>query len=184
MDYLNLNLPVNSKIGIWKNKTLKYVNIYIVINKKKFIFSIKEKKIENVFIDKWSNSIIFLKKNQSLNKIKTENLMNKFFSSIIKYYYNKIKFKGKGFRIKILRKNKIIKFYFGRSHITIMFLKKVLKKRINKYKFILKSINKNSLNKLSKIITNIKIFNVYTLRGLRASKQIIFKRKGKKGTYI
>lgn len=57
-------------------------------------------------------------------------------------------------------------------------------KKINKYKFILKSLNIKKLNKNSNYAVNIKPLNLYTLRGLRLSKQIVFKRKGKKGTYI
>ena len=46
------------------------------------------------------------------------------------------------------------------------------------------SLNKNVLTQTIKNIVNIKNINYYTLRGLRLSRQIIYKRKGKKGTYI
>jgi hypothetical protein len=65
-----------------------------------------------------------------------------------------------------------------------MFLKKIKKKKISKYKFMIFGLKKNKIINLSKFICNIKKVNFYTLRGLRSSRQIIFKRKGKKGTYI
>ena len=57
-------------------------------------------------------------------------------------------------------------------------------KKINKYKFVLKGLNKNNVIWNSNLVTKIKPLNMYTLRGLRKTRQTIFKRKGKKGTYI
>lgn len=180
--FFNINIPVFFKVSI-----LGYKDVFKIINiqddSKKFKILVA-KNSNYFFFDKWSNSIVFFDKNVNSNITKVENSFSAFFKSVNLYFYSKIKFKGKGFRIKFLKKSKIIKFFFGRSHITFIVIKNICKKRINKYKFILKSINKKSLNKLSKKITNIKKFNVYTLRGIRKSKQIIFKRKGKKGTYI
>ena len=49
---------------------------------------------------------------------------------------------------------------------------------------MLLGLKKNPVINISKKIIKIKKLNFYTLRGLRLSKQIIFKRKGKKGTHI
>lgn len=100
------------------------------------------------------------------------------------FFFKKIKFKGKGFRIKFFKKIKIIKFFFGKSHKTFIFLKNINKKKINKYKFYIIGINKQKILKIVEKILKIKKINIYTLRGLRKNRQIIFKRKGKKGTYI
>jgi hypothetical protein len=77
-----------------------------------------------------------------------------------------------------------MKFYFGRSHITIFKFKKIQIKKSGKYKFILKNLNPKSLKITALNVVNIKPINVYTLRGLRLSRQLVFKRKGKKGSYI
>ena len=98
--------------------------------------------------------------------------------------FKKIKFKGKGFRIRFLKKLKLVKFFFGKSHKTYIFFRNIILKKINKYKFILKGLNSENIIVNSKRITSIRPINFYTLRGLRESRQIIFKRKGKKGTYI
>lgn len=57
-------------------------------------------------------------------------------------------------------------------------------KRLGKYKYFLKSNNQQKLNKIAKQICKIKPINMYTKRGIRLGKQIIFKRKGKKSTYV
>jgi hypothetical protein len=57
-------------------------------------------------------------------------------------------------------------------------------KRLGKYKYVLKSKNDLKMNLFLKKICNIKPINIYTKRGIRLGKQIIYKRKGKKSTYI
>lgn len=173
-------IPYNAKMVIISKTDSLYKIFYIYIDGKKFVFL-----SNNLFIiNKWENSLTFVKNFKSLNQIKLNNEFDAFFRSLNCYFFKKIKFKGKGFRIKFFKKIKLIKFYFGRSHKTFMFLKKIKRKKINKYKFILYSIIRQKTLNVSIKITKIKKINFYTLRGIRLSRQIIFKRKGKKGTYI
>jgi hypothetical protein len=109
--------------------------------------------------------------------------LNVFLYSWSFYFYQKIKFTGKGYRITFRKRRKKITFFFGHSHITMILFRTVLLWQPHKYKFV---IVKNSLKKLvwlNKLITKIKPMNMYTRRGIRNSRQIIFKRKGKKSTY-
>lgn len=176
-----LNIPTSIKIVLWKNKNIFHFFLY---NKnKKFSFYTKSDE-SSFFLDIWSNSIVFDKKVLNDSPIMFNKLIHKFFKSWEIYFFTKIKFKGKGFRIRFFKKIKLVKFFFGKSHKTFIFFKKIRIKRINKYKFILKNINLNSLNLNSSKVVKIRKLNVYTLRGIRKSKQIVFKRKGKKGTYI
>lgn len=182
---ITINMPPQINVFIWKNlyrdKNIVFIKLYN--DSKKFSFFL-ELKANFILYDKESNSITVEK--QTLNKdyIKFEkNLMN-FFKSWEFYFFSKIKFKGKGFRIRYLKKLKLVKFFFGRSHKTFILFKNVYLKRINKYKFIVKNIEKTVVIRNRRMAVNIKPLNFYTLRGLRASKQIVFKRKGKKGTYI
>lgn len=183
MKYFIINIPFFIKIIIWKNRNSGIVNFYLYNSKKKFSLPLNLNK-SSCFFDRWSNSIILDKKKINLKTIK----INKYFNKILKsweiYFFEKIKFKGKGFRIKFFKKIKLVKFYFGKSHKTFLFFKKIKIKKINKYKFILKSLNPSNLNSNSSKVLKIRKLNIYTLRGLRKSKQIVFKRKGKKGTYI
>lgn len=175
-----INLPKNIKIIVLSVRKNNYKKIIFLNKTKKMVIVYKN----DIIFDKWSNSLILLKYIKNNDKLRLENKLNIFLNSLNIYFYSKIKFKGKGFRIKFFKKIKILKFYFGKSHKTFLFLKKINKKKINKYKFIISGLNKTKINLIKKIICNIKPINVYTLRGLRLSRQIIFKRKGKKGTYI
>lgn len=102
-----------------------------------------------------------------------------------KYYiFNKIKFKGKGYKIIYNKIKKNIKFFFNTSHLNIIIFKKLIIKKNLKNKFILINKKKNSNNFIVNKIVKIRNINIFTLRGLRKSKQIILKRKGKKSSYI
>lgn len=99
------------------------------------------------------------------------------------YFFKKIKFKGKGFRLKIKKQKKICKFLFGHSHTMLMYFKNMKVQKCTKYKFNLKCVSENNLKQTISSIVNIKPNNVYTNRGIREGRQIIIRRKGKKGSY-
>ena len=52
-------------------------------------------------------------------------------------------------------------------------------KRLGKYKYIFKNKNITKMNLFLNKICQIKPINIYTKRGIRKGRQIIFKRKGK-----
>lgn len=111
------------------------------------------------------------------------NLLHVFLFSWDSYFFEKIKFKGKGYRIAYQRKKKMMTFHFGHSHDTIFIFRWVLIKKPHKYKFIIIKNDIQSLKTLNKNILKIKPLNIYTKRGLRNFRQIIYKRKGKKSSY-
>lgn len=149
--------------------------------KKKIKIAIKE---NTFFFDKETNSIRISYTTPSFLQNKASNIFKKITFSFEDYFSKKIKFKGKGFRLKIKKKHKAIKFLFGHSHLNILFLKNLKLKKCGKYKLTIKHTLLNDNNILAKKICSIKPVNVYTNRGIRVSRQVIFKRKGKKGSYI
>lgn len=184
LNKLIINLPFTINIVIWKNKKFfENSNILLYDKHKSMKFLVNTEK-RLLRFDKNTNTLL-LEKTHLYDK---NNKFGAFIEELLKswnfYFFSKIKFKGKGFRIRFLKRNKLVKFFFGRSHKTFISFKKIIMKKINKYKFILKSLNKNKvLNNTNKVVS-IKPLNLYTIRGLRNSRQIVFKRKGKKGTYI
>lgn len=140
--------------------------------------------INQINYDMEINALKINIKKPSLILKKSINLINKILFSFEDYFFKKIKFKGKGFRLRIKKRKKAIKFLFGHSHLNILFLKNVKLKKSGKYKFVIKNSQSEQLNKISKKICLIKPINVFTNRGIRQHRQIIFKRKGKKGSYM
>lgn len=177
----NINIPISFNIIILENKKNNNDLTIILYNKLYSITLVNNKKKIRIDLESYSiriNSGVSYTNNLNFKQI------NKFLKTFEFYFFIKIKFKGKGFKIKFNKKLKIIKFFFGKSHITFFKLKKIKLKKITKYKFILKNLNFNKLKTNASKITKIKPMNVYTLRGIRLSKQIIKKRKGKKSSYI
>lgn len=177
----SINIPLSFDIIILQNKINKNDLTIILYNNLYSITLINKKKKIKIDLESYA---ILLSKEVSFNNNLNFKQVNKFLKTFEFYFFIKIKFKGKGFKIKFNKKLKIIKFFFGRSHITFFKLKRIKLKKITKYKFILKNLNFSKLKTNSMKITKIKPINVYTLRGIRLSKQIIKKRKGKKSSYI
>lgn len=179
----NIYVPTSFDIISFKNKNSK--NLMIIIYNNSISLKLWTL-IDIVKIDLESYSLKFFIENK--DKIKNIhyflNWYNNFLKTFELYFFIKIKFKGKGFKIKFNKKNKLIKFYFGKSHLTFYKLKKIKLKRVTKYKFVLKSNNWDSLKRNSLNMTFIKPVNIYTLRGIRISRQWISKRKGKKSSYV
>lgn len=179
---ITLNLPPHINIIIFKQKN-NNLNIYLY-NKLYFIYLNNLNNKNYYKYDNETNSLSIIKLIPNKNNFFMVNFLNQFLKSLDIYFFFKIKFKGKGYRIRFYKKNKIVKFYFGKSHITFFFFKKLILKKISKYKFIIKGPNYFNIKNTAVKISKIKPINVYTLRGLRLSRQKIFKRKGKKGSYI
>jgi ribosomal protein L6P/L9E len=181
-----------------KNITINlppYINITILVHIKKYIilhlynseyyinYNIKNLNFFYKY-DIETNSLTIFKLRLDAKNNLTTNYTNAFLKSLDINFFFKIKFKGKGYRIRFYKKNKIVKFHFGKSHLTLFFFKNIIMKKITKYKFVIKSPNFINLKKTAISINKIKPVNIYTLRGLRISRQKILKRKGKKGSYI
>jgi len=141
---------------------------------------------KNIYLDRNTNCILFEKNQLKKNWNLILNKINKNLFLFENIFFDKIKFKGKGFRVRFKKNSKILKFTFGHSHINYLFINdvKTKVKRLGKYKYIFKSKNKIKMNLFLKKVKNIKPINMYTKRGIRISRQIIYKRKGKKSTYI
>lgn len=123
-----------------------------------------------------SSQCLIIKKKQ--NFIHNYNsILQKYFVQIQSFDYVKIKFSGKGYKIKKTN-NKHLVLLFNRAHITHLWWRCIFLKKLKKYKIYIKYtyLNKNIIN----TILGIRNINIFTKKGLRKSKQILFKKKGKK----
>ena len=175
-------IPYNYNIIIFKSYNQILIKIYNLKKTIKLPFS----KNNEIFIDKNTNCILFNKYELKFNWNLIINKINKNLFLFENIFFDKIKFKGKGFRVRFKKNLKILKFTFGHSHINCVFIneKTTRVKRLGKYKYIFKNKNFNQMSMFLKKICNIKSINIYTKRGIRKGRQIIYRRKGKKSTYI
>ena len=91
----------------------------------------------------------------------------------------KIKFTGKGYKIKKVSTNSIL-FVFNRAHLVLLYYKNIFFKKIKKRKIHIKYIGFLFYSQIIPTLKNIRYINTYTRRGLRVSKQIVYKRRGKR----
>lgn len=176
MVYKNIKriLLENFNFKIVKNEN-NYNVVYICIYNKNFIIIIKSTvkkdrtfKIDNsncLYFSIWSGLDKYLSNNTFI-------FLNQFF----KYKYFKIKFTGKGYKIK--KKKRIFFFLFNRAHPTRIWWRYIFFKKFRKYKMYLKSTNFS--NSLAYNLLNIRKINIFTKKGLRLTRQKRLKKKGKK----
>ena len=155
-------------------------SITILYKNKKYFLYIYNKNF-NIILKLYNNptilntNSIFLK-NGFLKKNLFKNIgvfLNQFFI----YSFTKIKFTGKGYKIKKNKKSNF-KLLFNRAHFTYVWWECIFLKKIKKYKIYLRFLPKN--NDVINSILNIRKVNIFTKKGLRESRQILYKKKGKK----
>jgi len=89
----------------------------------------------------------------------------------------KIKFTGKGYKIKKNTKSSVI-MLFNRAHMTVFWWNNIIVKKLKKYKLYIKYTHYNQT--AIRTILNLRSINIFTKKGLRQSRQIVYKKKGKK----
>jgi len=104
------------------------------------------------------------------------------FNSIYKPFFKKIKFKGKGYYIFKTLKNTIT-FQFGYSHRLYLYSYFSSVVFLTKTVILVFGLLKNDILKTSLNIIKVKKLNIYTGRGVRFSKQIVYKKAGKVSSY-
>jgi ribosomal protein L6P/L9E len=176
--FININAIHYDNIFITKKNKLNFLYNYNL-----FFFGNFEVQNKNMtYFDKTTNTTI---KNNKLLKYnyKNKNRKMKLFLTGISYFFiKKIRFTGKGYRIKKSKRGSF-KFYFGHSHNTYFFSGGLSARRNKKHRLTMFSNNLKKMNTVAKRLSNIKQINIYTKRGLRCKRQLIFKRLGKKSTY-
>lgn len=178
------------KIILFLNNNLNFIflkknnNKYIIVYNKINSIYIKYKFNLNVNIHFFKNlRYILIELNYftcySNNQLNL--LLNKQIKSVNFYFINKILFFGKGFKIKKF-KNKTLNLFFNKSHINFIKWNNIIVKKLKKTKILICSSNFNYTHSIIKTIVGCRKLNIFTKKGLRLSRQLIYKKVGKKTT--
>lgn len=108
--------------------------------------------------------------------------VNKIFLSFNKIFYKRIKFQGKTYRLYKSWRNTIV-YQFGYSHRIYLYCYLFSLKFLSKFSILLFGINWKIINFKAYKLIKWKYLNIFTGRGLRFSKQIIYKKEGKVSSY-
>jgi ribosomal protein L6P/L9E len=114
-------------------------------------------------------------------KLYFKQILNIFYS-FSKLFFLKLKFKGKGYYIYKNTRNTITP-QFGHSHRIYIYAYFLSVKFLTKTTVFLFGSSKNDILTVSHAIKNAKFINIFTGRGVRFARQIIYKKTGKVSSY-
>jgi len=136
----------------------------------------------NFYFDKYTKTILIncAYKNNFFNTYWT--FFKNVFFSFTKVFFKKLKFKGKGYYVYKNFRNTIAT-QLGHSHMSRLSNFIIGIKFISKTIILLYGINKKDILVSGKNFFSKKPINIFTGRGIRFSKQIIYKKTGKLSTY-
>lgn len=169
MTNLNIFIPYNLDYTIIN---CKYIYIYSKNTDICFILNINK---SNLLIN--NNTIILLKIHNKSNLFNLE--LTNFLFSLDNFFFLKIKFTGKGFKWKKKQNNLFL--FFNRAHKCFFINKNSIFLKLSKNKLILLKNNCTSLKNDSMLLSSIRGSNIFTKRGIRCSRQLIYKKRGKAG---
>jgi ribosomal protein L6P/L9E len=104
------------------------------------------------------------------------------FYTFTKLFFKKIKFKGKGYYIYKNFRNTIA-LQFGYSHIKRLYFYFTFVKFLSKTSIILFGLNLKDISLLSKKLYSVRPINIFTGKGMRFTRQIIYRKTGKISSY-
>lgn len=182
--FINLfYIPTNWNFILLKNKTKNKNILYLYLYSSEYFFVLP-----------FLNKFLLLKYDSQINCF----LFNFFFRnnyyaifwsyfklifySFSKIFFKKLKFKGKGYYIyKNLRNT--IALQFGYSHLMYLYCFFINVKFLSKTSVLMFGINLKDISIKSFALFNIKRINIFTSKGIRFSRQIVYKKTGKVSSY-
>lgn len=108
--------------------------------------------------------------------------LNEIFTSLNKPHFLKLKFKGKGYYIYKNKRNTITP-QFGYAHRIYLYAYFVTVKFLSKTSIIVFGFSKKDIFKVSHGIKQMRPINIFTGRGVRFSRTIVYRKQGKVSSY-
>lgn len=99
--------------------------------------------------------------------------------------WTRVNFRGKGYRVRVFKKNLKLTLNFGYSHWTkIKFYKYWLLYKLRRQNYLLFTNFRHDMLNFLLLLPHIRTYNKYTQRGLRLKRQCIKQRFGKISQYV
>jgi len=155
----------------------KNIFYYIYITNKKYFIKFF---LKNYFLIKYNNLVLklLLIENNSVIRLYLTTFLKVYILTFFIYKFKKVKFDGKGYYLYKNKRN-VLGLQFNYSHKVNIFALNIFIKNFSKRSWIFFGINRNKLSYLYNYLRMFRKINVFTLRGIRFSNQIIFNKKRK-----
>lgn len=141
----------------------------------------------NLFFSNWtwsSNPAVF-----SMHTVHRSNYVRTFwnrliliFQSFTKIFFVKLKFKGKGYYIYKNKRNTVA-LQFNYSHIKRLYIYFTYVKFLSKTSILIYGIDPRELISASNLFIKVRPINIFTGKGVRFNRQIIYRKTGKVSSY-
>lgn len=177
----SIPIPYNFKTIIIKNVNINITYLYLW--SKTYFFKIP---INNKFIRPYfsTNTYSILLKTDYISPYTKTYItkINTAVQTLISPFFTKIQFKGKGYYLYKSYRHTITP-QFGYSHRLYLYTFFLFIKFLNKTSLIIFGLNRYAISKLTKSLFLWRPVNIFTGRGVRFTKQIIYKKSGKISSY-
>jgi len=174
-------VPSIWKISLFKNIELNY--FFIFFYSKTFFFFLP---LNNSFIsfkfNQSSSCISFLYFYKSYFFLNFFYYFKKIFYAFSKIFFKKLKFRGKGYYVYKNKRNTVA-LQFGYSHIKRLFFFYNFVKFLSKTSIVVFGLNPNMISKTAHHFKNTRPINIFTGKGVRFTRQIIYRKTGKVSNY-
>jgi len=172
--------------SLWKflliNKKNSNNTVFYIYSSTYFFFVTLPNFFLRLQFDKQSNCVelIFFYKNNFYGIF--WNFFKNIFFQFSRIFFKKLKFKGKGYYIYKNIRNTVA-LQFGYSHSFYIYSYYTNVKFMTKTLILIFGVNKKNVLKAGKSLFKIKPINIFTGKGIRFSRQIIYKKTGKISSY-
>lgn len=176
-----LYLPNMWKYSLFSISNIKNNVIYLYSENYFFFIPLNSNlSIFNSFLNSSTISFFYFAKHNFINTF--FNFFKKIFYVFSKIFFKKLRFKGKGYYVYKNKRNTIA-FRFGYSHIkrTYFFFNNI--KFLSKTSIIVFGINYYLITRTIKEIKNVRPINLFTAKGIRFNRQILYRKTGKVSSY-
>ena len=174
---------------IVKNKIINIITLYYFIlifwGTVFYLYVLKTIKIYNknnefLLLKKINDIICFIKTNNFCqNNLKSKILKNYFKESFL-YFFFRIIWRGKAYRVRFFKKNNKFTFNFGYSHwLKLIYDKNFYFCKVKRQNYIIIFYIRNHINYVKNFFNNLRTLNKYTKRGIKIKKSPYIKRFGK-----
>jgi ribosomal protein L6P/L9E len=174
-------IPYQWGIILRKHKLTNFLYIIIYSTVYSFVIPICNSK-NLLYIDTVTNQIFVTNLFYSLDSSLYTRQLNSLLNTLLKPIFFKIKLKGKGYYIYKNHRNTITP-QFGYSHRLYMYSYHTHVKFITKTSLVCFGLSNSRVIKTAKNLVSWRPVNIFTGRGVRFSKQIIYKKSGKVSSY-
>lgn len=180
---LYICLPENWSLVIFSiKKNLKsYIDLYIYSSIYYFVYRLPTK-LTMFNYDKFEKVLSLSSKYKDQFSILFYFFLKKVLYSFSQLFFRKIKFKGKGYYIYKNKRNTITP-QFGYAHRIYVYAFSLNVSFLTKTKILMFGLNDLDIKNYSLQVYNIRPINIFTGRGMRFSKQVIYKKAGKISLY-